>query len=180
MGVSGYPRASTKASRSASSALEMSERASRSSLVRRSLPQSPSLATGGMVPGGWRFIPFLYAFLLLFMAALLGLLHHASIAKPGQSRPLKATFRPLKSMRVWRFSLYYVVVFGAYVAPRIVAAEVLRRRVRNAAGKRRSTSRSLHLPASLLRPVGGSLSDHLGARRVMYWSFGTMLVASGI
>ena len=23
---------------------------------------------------------------------------------------------PLKHMRVWRFSLYYVVVFGAYVA----------------------------------------------------------------
>ena len=35
-------------------------------------------------------------------------------------------------------------------------------------------------PASLLRPVGGSLSDHLGARRVLYWSFGTMLVATGI
>ena len=24
--------------------------------------------------------------------------------------------RPLKYMRVWRFSLYYVVVFGVYVA----------------------------------------------------------------
>jgi MFS transporter, NNP family, nitrate/nitrite transporter len=35
-------------------------------------------------------------------------------------------------------------------------------------------------PASLLRPYGGHLSDRLGARRVMYWTFGTMLVVTGI
>jgi NNP family nitrate/nitrite transporter-like MFS transporter len=32
-------------------------------------------------------------------------------------------------------------------------------------------------PASLLRPLGGWLSDRFGARRVMYWVFGTMLLA---
>jgi NNP family nitrate/nitrite transporter-like MFS transporter len=35
-------------------------------------------------------------------------------------------------------------------------------------------------PASLLRPVGGSLSDRFGARRVMYWTFAAMLVATGL
>lgn len=135
---------------------------------------------GGMVPGGWRFIPFLYAFLLLFMAALLGLLAPRIDRKPGQSRPLKATFRPLKSMRVWRFSLYYVVVFGAYVA----LASWLPKYYVDVYGMPLASAGLLAavfiFPASLLRPVGGSLSDHLGARRVMYWSFGTMLVASGI
>jgi NNP family nitrate/nitrite transporter-like MFS transporter len=33
-------------------------------------------------------------------------------------------------------------------------------------------------PASLLRPLGGYLSDRYGARRVMYWSFGSMLLAT--
>jgi len=32
-------------------------------------------------------------------------------------------------------------------------------------------------PASLLRPLGGWLSDKFGARRMMYWVFGIMLVA---
>jgi hypothetical protein len=30
-------------------------------------------------------------------------------------------------------------------------------------------------PASLLRPVGGWVSDRVGARKVMYWTFGVML-----
>ena len=32
-------------------------------------------------------------------------------------------------------------------------------------------------PASLLRPLGGWLSDKFGARRIMYWVFGSMLLA---
>ena len=35
-------------------------------------------------------------------------------------------------------------------------------------------------PASLLRPVGGWMSDRWGARRVMYLTFGLMLLTSGI
>ena len=35
-------------------------------------------------------------------------------------------------------------------------------------------------PASLLRPVGGWISDRVGARRVMYATFGIMLVTTGI
>lgn len=135
---------------------------------------------GGFVPGGWRFIPFLYAFLLLLMAALLGALAPRVDRRPGQSRPLKDMFRPLKSVRVWRFSLYYVVVFGAYVA----LASWLPKYYVDVYGMSLSNAGLLAalfiFPASLLRPVGGSLSDHLGARRVMYWSFGAMLIASAI
>lgn len=135
---------------------------------------------GGTVPGGWRFIPFLYAFLLIFMAAILGLLAPRVDRKPGQSRPLKEMFQPLKSVRVWRFSLYYVVVFGAYVA----LASWLPKYYVDVYGMPLASAGLLAavfiFPASLLRPLGGSLSDHLGARRVMYWSFGAMLVASGI
>lgn len=134
----------------------------------------------GFVPGGWRFIPFLYAVLLLFMAALLGLLAPRIDRRPGQTRPMKDMFTPLKSVRVWRFSLYYVVVFGAYVA----LASWLPKYYVDVYGLPLSSAALLAavfiFPASLLRPLGGSLSDRLGARRVMYWSFGAMLVAAGI
>jgi MFS transporter, NNP family, nitrate/nitrite transporter len=35
-------------------------------------------------------------------------------------------------------------------------------------------------PASLLRPYGGYLSDRFGARRVMYGTFGAMLLSTGL
>ena len=135
---------------------------------------------GGFVPGGWRFIPFLYAVLLLLMAAATWFIAPRHDHKPGQGRTLKAMLLPLKQMRVWRFSLYYAVVFGAYVA----LAAWLPKYYVDVYGL------SLHdgalltalfiFPASLLRPVGGWLSDKFGARRVMYATFTVMLIASAI
>ena len=83
-------------------------------------------------------------------------------------------------MRVWRFSLYYVAVFGAYVA---LSAWLPKYYVDNfdvsltTAGLLTAT---FIFPASLLRPVGGWLSDRFGARKVMYFTFAMMLLTSGI
>lgn len=135
---------------------------------------------GGFVPGGWRFVPFLYAVLLLVMAGFLGAIVPRVDRKPGRGRPIRDTVKPLKQIRVWRFSLYYVVFFGAYVA----LAAWLPKYYVDVFGLPLTVAAPLTalfiFPASLLRPVGGSLSDHVGARRVLYWSFGTMLVATGI
>ncbi|MHB1308536.1 MAG: MFS transporter, partial [Limisphaerales bacterium] len=60
---------------------------------------------GGWVPGGWRFVPFLYGFLLLAMAAALWFLSPAQDHRPGAGRPLGELLRPLRQVRVWRFSL---------------------------------------------------------------------------
>jgi hypothetical protein len=86
--------------------------------------------------------------------------------------------RPLRSIRVWRFSLYYVVVFGAYVA---LAAWLPKYYVDNydlPLYKAALLTALFIFPASLLRPVGGHLSDRFGARRVMYGTFGTMMVST--
>jgi NNP family nitrate/nitrite transporter-like MFS transporter len=88
--------------------------------------------------------------------------------------------KPLRYVRVWRFSLYYVVVFGAYVAlsawlPKYYV-DVFGLPLYQAA----LLTALFIFPASLLRPVGGYFSDRFGARRVMYWTFGIILLASGI
>lgn len=70
----------------------------------------------GVVQGGWRLVPVLYAVLLLVTAAALWALTPARDRRPGHGRPLSEQLRPLREVRVWRFSLYYVAVFGAYVA----------------------------------------------------------------
>ncbi len=132
---------------------------------------------GGAVPGGWRFVPFLYAALLVLMAAATWALTPAHDKMPGRGRPLGEMLAPLALLRVWRFSLYYVVVFGAYVAlsvwlPRYYV-DVYALPLKQAA----LLTALFIFPASLLRPVGGWLSDRLGARRLMYAIFTAMLVA---
>ena len=85
---------------------------------------------------------------------------------------------PLKFVRVWRFSLYYVVVFGAYVA----LSAWLPNYYRNTFGLDIRTAALLTalyiFPASLLRPVGGWLSDRYGPRVVTYTVFVVMTLAT--
>ena len=135
---------------------------------------------GGIVPGGWRFVPMLYAALLVVVAAATWFGTPHPDRRPGRGRPLGRQLRPLRSVRVWRFSLYYVVVFGAYVAlsawlPKYYV-DVYDVPLYEAA----LLTALFIFPASLLRPVGGHLSDRIGARKVMYSTFGAMLAASGI
>lgn len=133
---------------------------------------------GGLVPGGWRFVPFLYAWLLLAMALAVWLLAPRVDRKPGQGRALSEMLQPLRDLRVWRFSLYYVAVFGAYVA----LAAWLPKYYIDVFGLKLYQAALLTavfiFPASLMRPVGGRLSDLFGARRVMYATFGTMLLTT--
>lgn len=131
----------------------------------------------GTIPGGWRFVPFLYGVLLIIMAAAIWFLCPARDHKPGAGRPLGELLRPLRQMRVWRFSLYYVVVFGAYVALSVwlpkYYVDVFNLPLQQAA----LLTALFIFPASLLRPLGGWLADKFGARRIMYWVFGAMLLA---
>ncbi|CAG0905201.1 unnamed protein product, partial [Darwinula stevensoni] len=88
--------------------------------------------------------------------------------KGVKAMPLAQQFAPLKNLQVWRFSLYYFFVFGAFVA----LALWLPRYLTGAYGmdiKQAGMIAALYsIPASLFRIVGGWLSDKWGARRVMY------------
>ncbi|NQW31693.1 MAG: NarK/NasA family nitrate transporter [Actinomycetales bacterium] len=135
---------------------------------------------GGVIPGGWRFVPFLYAVLLIAMAVAIWMFTPRHEIKPGAGRSLKSMLTPLRELRVWRFSLYYVVVFGAYVAlaawlPKYYV-DVYDLPLSQAA----LLTALFIFPASLLRPFGGFAADKFGARKVMYTTFITMLIASGI
>jgi NNP family nitrate/nitrite transporter-like MFS transporter len=134
----------------------------------------------GFIEGGWRLVPVVYAVLLVVMAALLWFGTPSHDLAPGTGQPLRHQLRPLRSVRVWRFSLYYVAVFGAYVA---LAAWLPTYYMDNFDVSLQTAAlltATYIFPASLLRPYGGHLSDRFGARRVMYWTFGAMLLVTGI
>ena len=137
-------------------------------------------AASGFFPSGWRVFPAIYTIALVVTAVLVFLVVPRKDKIAGAGKPLGEMLEPLKQIRVWRFSLYYVVVFGAYVA---LSAWMPKYYVDNFGVELRTAALLTALfifPASLLRPVGGIFSDRYGARRVMYWTFGVMLLVSGI
>jgi NNP family nitrate/nitrite transporter-like MFS transporter len=134
----------------------------------------------GIFQGGWRIFPAFYTVLLVDRR------HpdvpdrppHDKMNGPGQAK-LGEMLAPLKHVRVWRFSLYYAAVFGAYVA---LSAWLPKYYVDNFGVDLQAgfAHRDVHLPGVPAAPVGGWFSDRWGARRVMYWTFGVMLATTGI
>jgi NNP family nitrate/nitrite transporter-like MFS transporter len=141
-------------------------------------------AAGGLIPGGWRVVPVLYAALLVLMAGAILLVAPKVDRKPGQGRPMGEMLAPMKYVRVWRFSLYYVVVFGAYVALSAWLPDYIRTNyyadLSPAEGLRNAAllTALFIFPASLLRPLGGYLSDKFGPRTVTYLVFVGMTLAT--
>lgn len=101
-------------------------------------------------------------------------------AKGLKPRPMLEQFAPLKNIQVWRFALYYFFVFGAFVA----LALWLPRYLVGVYGLDLKTAgmvaAAFSVPASLFRVYGGHLSDRVGARQVMYWTFLVSVAAAFI
>ena len=96
--------------------------------------------------------------------------------KGTKAPSLAEQFAPLKNLQVWRFSLYYFFVFGAFVALALwmphYLIDVYGVDVKTAG----MAAASFSLSASLFRAYGGHLSDKFGARAVMHWTFGFALI----
>ena len=135
---------------------------------------------GGAVLGGWRLIPAIYSGLLILMALALYLFTPKVDLKPGSALTIREQLQPLKEIRVWRFSLYYTVVFGAYVSLSSMLPKYFEHEFGVELWKAALLTALFIFPASLLRPLGGALSDRFGARRVMYWTFAVIILTSGV
>ncbi|MCK9909053.1 MFS transporter [Microbacteriaceae bacterium K1510] len=101
-------------------------------------------------------------------------------AKGERPRSAWLELDALKSVQVWRFSLYYFFAFGAFVAlslwlPRYLIG-VYKLDIETAG----MLAAAYSIPASLFRAYGGVLSDKYGARRIMYWMFGVSVLITFI
>jgi len=130
-----------------------------------------TLTDNGTNIEGWRQLPVYYAALLAIMGTLFFIF--AENKKPAAHGKNMATMlQPLKDVRVWRFGMYYFLVFGCFVAfsqwlvpyfvnvyylP-LVTAGIL--------------AALFSFPSGVIRAAGGWMSDKWGARVVMYWVLG--------
>ncbi|MCH8327351.1 MAG: MFS transporter, partial [Candidatus Marinimicrobia bacterium] len=138
------------------------------------------LTDGGNDLEGWRALPQLYAAILLIMAMVFYMFTYTKIPAGSAGKSLMQRLAPLKQMRVWRFGLYYFLVFGGFVtlaqwlipyyvnvyAMTIVTAGLM--------------ASIFSLPSGVIRAFGGWLSDLVGARPVMYIVLGSILVCSAL
>jgi NNP family nitrate/nitrite transporter-like MFS transporter len=136
---------------------------------------------------GWQSVALVWAAGLAVMALVFWLtteddpvIRERRISGAGQARSFLAEFAPLKDIRVWRFALYYFFVFGAFVA----LALWLPRYLIGVYGFDIATAGMIgaaySIPASIFRAYGGVLSDRIGARTVLYWTFAVSAVACAV
>ena len=128
-----------------------------------------------LVALGWQTTALIYATVLAAMGVAFIMLAKNDPLRDERARqrvPLREQLAPLAELRVWRFSLYYFCTFGGFVA----LALWLPLYLMNVYGLSLTTAGVVaalfSVPASLFRILGGWLADRIGARRVMYWTFG--------
>ncbi len=124
---------------------------------------------------GWRTLPVIYAAALVVMGILF-LLFTENKKPATHDKTLRGLLAPLKNIRVWRFGLYYFLLFGGFVSlaqwliPYYVNVYVMSVTM---AGLLASI---FLLPSAVVRGVGGWLSDRFGARRLMYLTLGSLSI----
>jgi len=93
-------------------------------------------------------------------------------------RNLAAEFAPLRDVRVWRFALYYFFSFGAFVALTLWLPRYLIGVYGFDIAAAGMVAAAYSIPASIFRAYGGTLSDRIGARSIMYWTFGVSAIVT--
>lgn len=135
------------------------------------------LTENGTSPEGWRSLPQIYAGGLALMGIIF-LIFTENKKPEATNKTIQELLAPLKNEMVWRFGLYYFLVFGCFVAfsqwlvpyfvnvyylP-LVTAGIL--------------AALFSFPSGVIRAFGGWMSDKYGARSVMYWVIGLSVLIS--
>lgn len=129
------------------------------------------------VPSGWRLVPFLFGFLLLITALVVWRMAPRDRVE-DHSLTLGQWLKPLAIPQVWRYGFYYMVFFGAYVALSVTLPKFYVEVYGTSLVTGGLLTALFIFPASLLRPLGGWLSDRYGPRSVTLVAFAVVLAAS--
>ncbi|MGZ3663216.1 MAG: MFS transporter [Ktedonobacterales bacterium] len=128
---------------------------------------------------GWHAVFLVFAVILFVTAVAFYFVAQDAPLPPGPTKTMAQRLSILKENRlVWLFSLFYFVTFGCFVAfglylPKLLTDLYALDKID--AGNRTAI---FVVCATLARPVGGWLSDKLGASRVLTTTFAVVLLAA--
>ncbi|MBJ3785125.1 MFS transporter [Devosia sediminis] len=136
------------------------------------------LAPFVMLAWGWQSVAMIWAAALVVMAAVFWFnttddpVIIRRRAEGYTPRSLASEFAPLRNPQVWRFALYYFFAFGAFVALTLWLPRYLIGVYGFDIATAGAVAAAYSIPGSIFRAYGGTLSDRIGARTVLYWTFG--------
>ena len=114
----------------------------------------------------WRLLPIIYAVLLLLMSVVFYLFTENK-KPPRSEKKFIELLEPLRNVRVWRFGLYYFLVFGYFVAFSQWLVPYYLNVYYMSFIQAGMVASLFSFPASIIRTLGGWLSEKLGPRKVL-------------
>lgn len=133
----------------------------------------------GDLQNGWKILPVLYGFSLLIIGILFIIFAQNKVVEK-QTRTLPQMLSTLKSARVWRFGIYYFLVFGCFVAYSQWLLPNFMNVYQTSLVVGGMFATLFSLPSGVIRAFGGYLSDKFGARKVMYWVLSSSVILSAL
>ncbi|WP_436071371.1 MFS transporter [Devosia sp. LjRoot3] len=139
-----------------------------------------------MLSWGWQSVALIWAAALAIMAVVFWFTTEDDPVivqrrkESYQPKSLLGEFAPLRNVQVWRFALYYFFAFGAFVALTLWLPRYLIGVYGFDIATAGLVAAFYSVPASIFRAYGGTLSDRIGARTVLYWTFGVSLLVTAI
>ena len=133
----------------------------------------------GDLQNGWKILPVLYGFSLLIIGILFIIFAQNKVVEK-QTRTLPQMLSTLKSARVWRFGIYYFLVFGCFVAYSQWLLPNFMNVYQTSLVMGGMFATLFSLPSGVIRAFGGYLSDKFGARKVMYWVLSSSVILSAL
>jgi NNP family nitrate/nitrite transporter-like MFS transporter len=123
-----------------------------------------------VVAFGWAMVPQVYAILMLVTAILFWFFTYSDPThKVGKAATVREQLAAFKDPKVWRYSQYYSIVFGGYVA---LALWMTKYYVSEYGFDLRTAAllaAAFSIPGGMLRAIGGWFSDKFGAHTITWW-----------
>src|SRR5512139_2216434 len=126
---------------------------------------------------GWTMVPKVYAVLMLVTAILFWFFTYTEPAhKVSKSVTIREQLAAFKDPKVWRYSQYYSIVFGGYVALALWMTKYYVSEYGFDLKTAALLAAAFSIPGGVLRAVGGYFSDKFGAHTITWWVLWISLV----
>ncbi|MDZ7593177.1 MAG: nitrate/nitrite transporter [Thiobacillus sp.] len=123
-----------------------------------------------VVAYGWTMVPQVYAVLMLVTAILFWFFTYTCPEHVvGKSVSIREQLAAFKDPKVWKYSQYYSIVFGGYVALALWMTKYYVSEYGFDLKTAALLAAAFSIPGGVLRAIGGHFSDKFGAHTITWW-----------